>query len=157
MPKEEKSSAFEKERRLRFISKLLLRGMTFHEIRDLVNSEKIKDFEFRKAWNLGEAQIRLYIRECLERWNKGQEKNRDLLLAKHLSLREHLYSRNQDSNAKLALEILDSMAKLQGLDKITIEHRVSIDDVLEAIEKIDAGLAREVRKLLGGIISQERD
>ena len=155
MPKATRVTKFEFERRMAVVSKMLLRGYGCADIMEIVNTDKITEFGFKKPWNLTDRQVRNYVSDCYRRWKKTQTKNHDLILAKHISLREHLYQRNQAENPKLALDVLDSLAKIQGLDKITLEHRVSIDEVLDAISEINPKIADAVRGELSRLISAE--
>ncbi len=104
-----KSNAAEVQQRVEQVLPLMLDGKTFAEI---------VQFAADSGWNVGERQLRNYVFKANCVLSATLETNRRILLARHIAMREVLYGRAvEEKDIRAALAVLDSLAKVQGLDE----------------------------------------
>ena len=107
MPKEEKSTDFEKEQRIDLICEMLIKGLT--------RSQMLQYVSRKTNWNISDRQVDTYISEAKEKIkNSDNDKGFEIQRAK-MRL-EKLYQKNESiEDYKECRALIDTMAKLFGL------------------------------------------
>jgi hypothetical protein len=115
MANKENSSKLDKLKRIRLIQELILKD---YSTGDIVTHGK-------EAWGLSERQIHRYISEAYEMFKELSEKNIERRLYFHIQRRmkllRDLEKKNTKGSTDTALDILDSMAEIEGLKKKRVE------------------------------------
>ena len=106
MPRENKATDLEVDKRVDTISEMILQGASQRQM-----------FEYaKKEWDIGERQTKHYISKCYTKFEALMEKDAKKNLAKHIQIRNHLYRKTYKAgDYKTALSIQKDKANLQGL------------------------------------------
>lgn len=106
MPKEEKSSDFEFERRIDIVCEMLIKGLT--------RSQMLQYVSKKTDWNISDRQVDTYIYEAKEKIkNSDNDKGFEIQRAKRRL--EKLYQKNEAiEDFKECRAIIDTSAKLFG-------------------------------------------
>ena len=138
MPKEEKSTDFEKEQRIDLICEMLIKGLT--------RSQMIQYVSKKTDWNISDRQVDTYISEAKEKI-RNSENDKDFEIKKAKMRLEKLYQKNESiEDYKECRALIDTMAKLFGWiepKKIEVDqntnHKIegfSIKDIITFKENV---------------------
>ena len=84
--------------------------------------------EYATQWNCSVRNVRSYIKKANEMIVNRPRESTTELINKHIAIREDIYRQSEHSRDKL--QCVESIAKLQGLDKTIIEvHSKSYDNI----------------------------
>jgi len=102
-----KSDDSEVARRVEEVVRIILDGAQHWDV---------LQYASEKGWGVSERQVRTYIARAHEILVEQQEKDREKVIARHLSQRQALFARAVNAaDLRTALSVLDSEAKLRGL------------------------------------------
>lgn len=102
-----KSNQHTVQTRVHDVSRLLLAGAEFAEIRQYASEH---------SWQVSERQVRRYMETAYKRLARTTKRDRNQLLGRHLMQRRALYARSIKANdIRSALQVLRDEAALQGL------------------------------------------
>ena len=106
MPKEEKSTSFEKEQRIDIVCEMLIKGLS--------NSQMFRYVSEKTNWGISTRQVENYIAEAKEKIrNSDNDKGFEIQRAKRRL--EKLYQKNESiEDFKECRAIIDTTAKLFG-------------------------------------------
>ena len=128
-----KSTAATMEQRVEEVLRIRIDGAALHEVRA---------YAAQQGWNVGERQLQNYMRKADKLFREQRERRRGLLLSIHHARRESLYARAVNgSDYRVALAILDSMARLDGFfcDEASVREMMKLakesKEKLEQLEK----------------------
>jgi hypothetical protein len=78
--------------------------------------QDIVHYAAENGWNVGQRQLRNYVRRAHQEIERGTEKSRKKLFLFHVARRENLYARAVNiGDYRTALAVLHDLALLQGL------------------------------------------
>ena len=124
-----KADDLEVARRVDEVLRIRLDGAQYHDVLQYVTEN---------GWNLKERMIREYMARADDLLIARQDKDQAKLIAMHLARREAMLARAINAaDYRVALSILDSMAKLQGLvvDKVRVEEVTQVEVKVEIVDE----------------------